>query len=43
MKVCDPVLGDDGQLYLPEELVQVFRNELIAHATILTPNQFECE
>lgn len=23
--VCDPVLGDDGKLYVPEELVTVYR------------------
>ena len=23
--ICDPVLGDDGKLYVPEELVTVYR------------------
>lgn len=41
--VCDPVLGDDGVFYVPRELVTVYKEEVIALATILTPNQFECE
>ena len=41
--VCDPVMGDDGKLYVPEELVQVYREDVVSLATILTPNQFECE
>lgn len=41
--VCDPVLGDDGKLYLPSEMVDLYRTELLQQATILTPNQFEAE
>ena len=41
--VCDPVLGDDGKFYVPMELVSIFREEVIPLATLLTPNQFECE
>jgi len=41
--ICDPVLGDNGKLYVTEELVDVYRNEVLPHATILTPNQFEAE
>jgi len=40
---CDPVLGDNGKLYVPEALVEVYRNEIIPIASILTPNQFELE
>ena len=25
---CDPVLGDNGKLYVPEELVEVYRAEV---------------
>jgi pyridoxine kinase len=39
--VCDPVLGDDGKLYVPEELVEMYKTEMVPLATILTPNQFE--
>eukprot|EP00824_Muranothrix_gubernata_P007585 TRINITY_DN19649_c0_g1_i1.p2 TRINITY_DN19649_c0_g1~~TRINITY_DN19649_c0_g1_i1.p2 ORF type:complete len:247 (+),score=37.48 TRINITY_DN19649_c0_g1_i1:70-810(+) len=41
--VCDPVLGDEGKLYVPKELVGIYREELFPHATIITPNQFEAE
>ena len=41
--VLDPVLGDNGRLYVPAELVPVFRDELVPLATMLTPNQFEAE
>jgi pyridoxine kinase len=41
--VCDPVLGDDGRLYVPEDQVRIYRDVLVPIATILTPNQFECE
>lgn len=26
--VCDPVMGDEGKLYVPEELVQVYREKV---------------
>lgn len=41
--VCDPVLGDNGHLYVPEELVAVYRTDVLQHVAILTPNQFEAE
>lgn len=46
--VCDPVLGDYGadgigKLYVPEALVEIYRNEIIPLADIVTPNQFEVE
>ena len=37
--VCDPVLGDDGKLYVPRELVPVYLAEIVPLATLLTPNQ----
>lgn len=36
-------MGDNGRLYVPEELVPVYRDEVIPLATVLTPNQFEAE
>lgn len=39
--VCDPVLGDNGRLYCPAELVPVYRSEALPLATLLCPNQFE--
>ena len=41
--VCDPVLGDHGKLYVPKELVECYRDKVVPLATVLTPNQFECE
>ncbi|KAI6182810.1 Pyridoxal kinase [Aphelenchoides bicaudatus] len=39
--VCDPVLGDDGYYYTPEELMAVYRDEVLYIADVLTPNAFE--
>lgn len=41
--VCDPVLGDNGRLYVPEDLVAVYRTEMLEHVSVLTPNQFEAQ
>lgn len=39
--VCDPVLGDNGKLYVPHELVFIYRERILPLATVLTPNVFE--
>lgn len=41
LTVCDPVMGDNGKLYVPEELVNIYKNEIVPLADIVTPNQFE--
>ncbi|KAK9683140.1 hypothetical protein RND81_10G119200 [Saponaria officinalis] len=41
--VCDPVMGDEGKLYIPQELVSVYREKVVPVASMLTPNQFEAE
>eukprot|EP00501_MAST-03F_sp_TOSAG23-6_P001563 GSMAST32.ASY1.ANO1.1627.1 assembled CDS len=41
--VCDPVMGDNNKLYVPEDLVTIYRNRVVPISTVLTPNQFECE
>ncbi|EFJ29421.1 hypothetical protein SELMODRAFT_170710 [Selaginella moellendorffii] len=41
--VCDPVMGDEGRLYVAPELVPLFRDLIVPVATMLTPNQFEAE
>jgi len=41
--VCDPVMGDNGKLYVSEELVDIYKNEVIPGADFLKPNQTECE
>ncbi|XP_018577841.1 pyridoxal kinase [Anoplophora glabripennis] len=41
--VCDPVMGDNGKLYVPKELIPVYKNFILPLATIITPNLFEME
>jgi len=41
--ICDPVLGDGGQFYVPEECVPVYRESLLPLAHLVTPNQFELQ
>uniref|UniRef100_A0A8C0CPR8 Pyridoxal kinase n=1 Tax=Balaenoptera musculus TaxID=9771 RepID=A0A8C0CPR8_BALMU len=45
--VCDPVMGDkwngDGSMYVPEDLLPVYREKIVPVADIITPNQFEAE
>ncbi|KAL8117910.1 hypothetical protein AgCh_015701 [Apium graveolens] len=41
--VCDPVMGDEGKLYVPPELVSVYRDKVVPVASMLTPNHFEAE
>lgn len=41
--VCDPVIGDRGGLYVPEETATAIRDGLFAIADLATPNRFELE
>ncbi|XP_058799862.1 pyridoxal kinase [Phymastichus coffea] len=41
--VCDPVLGDNGHMYVPQELKEIYQKEIVPLADIVTPNQFELE
>jgi pyridoxine kinase len=41
--ICDPVLGDEGELYVPSELVRTFREQAVPRADLLVPNRFELE
>lgn len=41
--ICDTVFGDNGKLYVPAELVGIYREEVIPLANVVTPNQFEAE
>lgn len=41
--VCDPVLGDNGRMYVPKELLPIYKETLVPLADILTPNQYEVE
>jgi pyridoxine kinase len=40
---CDPVMGDDGKLYVDPGLPEFFREQAVPEAGLLTPNQFELE
>ncbi|KJE92638.1 pyridoxal kinase [Capsaspora owczarzaki ATCC 30864] len=39
--VCDPVLGDNGKLYVPEELIPIYQSDVISLADVLSLNQYE--
>ena len=39
--LCDPVIGDEGGLYIAQETAQSIRDELVNLADITTPNCFE--
>lgn len=41
--VCDPVMGDQGAMYVPENLLPVYKEKIVPLSDILTPNQFEAE
>lgn len=41
--VCDPVMGDNGEMYVPEEILPVYKNTIVPLADIVTPNQYETE
>jgi pyridoxine kinase len=38
---CDPVMGDDGKLYVRPGIEAFFRERAVLEADILVPNQFE--
>jgi pyridoxine kinase len=39
--LVDPVLGDHGRLYVPLEVAEAIRRELLPRADVLAPNAFE--
>lgn len=42
--LCDPVMGDhDLGIFVADGLVDIFRDQLVPLASIITPNQFELE
>jgi pyridoxine kinase len=40
---CDPVMGDDGRLYVHAAIPPFFKSHAVPEADLLTPNQFELE
>lgn len=41
--VCDPVMGDNGKMYVPQDLLPVYADTIVPLADIITPNQYEVE
>ncbi|SFI54022.1 pyridoxal kinase [Bradyrhizobium sp. Gha] len=41
--LCDPVIGDDGRVYVADGILGVLRHRLLPSAHLVTPNQFELE
>ncbi|APO53700.1 pyridoxal kinase [Bradyrhizobium diazoefficiens] len=41
--LCDPVIGDDGHVYVADGILDVVRHRLLPAANLTTPNQFELE
>ncbi|ODV81868.1 Ribokinase-like protein [Suhomyces tanzawaensis NRRL Y-17324] len=42
--IVDPVLGDNGRLYVPEDVVPMYKKYFgSGHVSLITPNQFEFE
>jgi pyridoxine kinase len=39
--LLDPVIGDDGQIYVKNGLIEAFKNELLPKADVILPNQSE--
>ena len=40
--LCDPVIGDNGSLYVIDRIAETIRDHLLPLADIATPNAFEC-
>ena len=40
--VLDPVMGDNGRIYVAEDVVPAYK-ALVPHADLILPNQFEAE
>ena len=42
--ICDPVLGDLGPgLYVPKDLISIYREEMMKVCSVITPNCFEAQ
>ncbi|MCK1420848.1 pyridoxal kinase [Bradyrhizobium sp. 180] len=41
--LCDPVIGDDGRVYVADGILDVLRRRLLPAANLTTPNRFELE
>lgn len=36
-------MGDDKKMYVPKEILDIYKNDIIHLADILTPNEYELE
>lgn len=41
--LCDPVIGDNGRVYVRDGVEQAIRDQLLPLADVVTPNHFELE
>lgn len=41
--VCSPVMGDNKKMYVPKELLPIYKETIVPLANIVTGNQFEFE
>ena len=41
--ICDPVLGDDGKVFVASGIEETVATRLLASAHVITPNQFELQ
>ncbi|KAG8950022.1 putative pyridoxal kinase [Tulasnella sp. 424] len=41
--ILDPVMGDEGRIYVDADVVPIYRDMLLPLATVITPNWFEVE
>jgi len=41
MVIVDPIMGDDGALYVSEDVARAYRESLMPLANLITPNRFE--
>ncbi|XP_050426047.1 pyridoxal kinase-like isoform X1 [Adelges cooleyi] len=41
--VCDPVMGDNKEMYVPKEMLDIYRKEILTLTDIITPNEYELE
>ena len=41
--LCDPVIGDNGRVYVRDGVEQAIREQLLPLADVITPNHFELE
>lgn len=39
--VCDPVMGDNGKLYVASDVVDIYIERILPLASLITPNAFE--